>query len=68
MLICPGCGRSADIVWRIGEGPNTGPGEGPAYVAVHETGGWRVETIQTARRWTGAITCPDCGTEVETGR
>lgn len=58
------CSRSGEIVWIVGEGPNTKAGEGPAYVAVHETGGWRVETKSTAPRWTGAITCPDCDAKV----
>lgn len=60
-LTCPACSRTADIVWVIGEGPNTKPGEAPAYTDVLEDGGWIVETAGTAPRWNGRITCPDCG-------
>lgn len=63
-LICPTCNRAAELVWVVGEGPNTKPGEGPAYVDVLEDGGWLVKTAATNKKWTGVITCPACNTPV----
>lgn len=63
-LTCPSCGRTATLVWVIGEGPNTKPGEGPAYADVLEDGGWVVTTEATAPKWHGRIACPDCGMQV----
>ena len=63
-LFCPVCTRTADLVWVVGEGPNTQPGEGPAYVDVLEDGGWFVQTQGTKDKWTGVITCPDCDATV----
>lgn len=59
-LTCPECGKRGDIVWLIGEGPNTAPDEGPAYTDILEPGLWQVETHETRPRWRGRITCPDC--------
>lgn len=63
-LRCPGCGRGGRLTWVVGEGPNTRPGEGPAYVDVLEPGPWAVETKETAPVWAGRIACPDCGASV----
>ena len=64
-LTCPKCGRTGDLVWIIGEGPNTKPGQGPDYVDVMEDGIWKVETKVTVPEWAGKITCPDCATGVK---
>ena len=54
-----------ELVWVVGEGPNTRPGEGPSYISVLEPGGWLVETHREAPNWSGRITCPDCGATVK---
>jgi len=63
-LTCPSCNRSGELVWVIGEGPNTKPGESPAYTDVMEPGAWQIETQATAPKWRGVVTCPDCGKTV----
>jgi hypothetical protein len=59
-LTCPSCGKTGDLIWVIGEGPNTKPGEGPAYTDVQDAGDWVLSTSGTAPRWSGMIACPDC--------
>ena len=63
-LTCPGCSHSADLVWIVGEGPNTRPGEAPAYTDVQPTGAWIVTTERTTPEWRGTVTCPDCALTV----
>jgi len=63
-LTCPTCKRKAGIVWVVGVGPNTQPGEGPSYVDILEDGGWLVETHGTTPRWRGRVTCPVCASLV----
>jgi len=42
-LTCPNCGVHAGLSWVIGEGPNTRPGEGPAYISALDSADWRAE-------------------------
>ncbi len=63
-LTCPSCRKSGDLVWVVGEGPNTKPGQAPDYVDVQEAGDWLVETANTAPNWEGAVVCPQCNSEV----
>ncbi|MCP3971886.1 MAG: hypothetical protein GY717_16500 [Rhodobacteraceae bacterium] len=55
-----GCGNSAEVTWIVGEGPNSKPGEGPAYISALDDGHWSVETQGAAV----TILCPDCSTRV----
>ena len=63
-LTCPSCAKTGDLIWVVGEGPNTKPGEGPAYVDVQDAGDWIVETVATQKKWLGKISCPACKTTV----
>jgi hypothetical protein len=63
-LTCLACGMTAELTWVVGEGPNTGPGEPPAYVDILDPGPWTVETTETVPVWAGRVTCPDCGATV----
>jgi hypothetical protein len=64
-LTCPTCGTSGEIVWVVGEGPNTEPGQAPDYVDVLDAGIWNVKTTATAPVWQGQITCPTCNETVK---
>jgi len=48
------------MIWVIGEGPGTKPGQGPDYVDVMDAAGWVVTTVGTAPYWQGEIKCPVC--------
>ncbi len=63
-LTCPQCEKRAELVWVVGVGPNTKPGEGPDYVDILESGPWLIETVSTSKEWYGVIKCPDCGAVV----
>jgi len=63
-LCCPGCGKRGAAVFVVGVGPNTGPGEGPAYITLHTAGPWQVEEITAHPFFAGRLLCPDCGAEV----
>jgi len=65
-LTCPQCKRSADMVWIVGIGPDTPAGGAPAYVAVHDSSDWLIETTETEPRWQGVARCPECGATVKT--
>ena len=65
-LTCPSCTKRAELVWLVGEGPNTKPGEGAAYVQILDPGPWQEQTTNTARAWHGTLTCPACGATVLT--
>jgi len=60
ILTCPGCSRAEEMIWVIGEGPGTKPGQGPDYVDVMDAAGWVVTTVGTAPYWQGEIKCPVC--------
>jgi hypothetical protein len=64
-LTCPSCKTSGDIVWIIGEGPNTEPGQKPDYVDLLEPGIWLAETTATTPDWRGKISCPACAETVK---
>lgn len=59
-LTCPTCKTTGEIVWVIGEGPNTKQGQPPDYVDVLEPGVWQINTTATAPVWQGQIICPTC--------
>ena len=63
-LTCPGCGKAGDVVFVVGIGPNTKPGQGPAYVTLHDAGPWVVEETSAHPFFAGRLFCPDCGAEV----
>lgn len=65
-LTCPSCAKRAELVWLVGIGPNTKPGEGAAYVQILDPGPWLEQTTNTAPAWHGTLTCPACGATVLT--
>jgi len=63
-LKCPGCGKTGEVVFVVGIGPSTKPGQGPAYVTLRNAGPWVVEEIAARPFFAGRLFCPDCGAEV----
>ena len=63
-ITCPGCGKSGEVVFVVGVGPNTRPGEGPAYVTLQDAGPWVLEETSAHPFFAGRLSCPDCGAEV----
>ena len=59
-LACPGCGKTGEIVWIVGAGPNTGQ-KAPAYRVLKKAGPWREDAEQERPFWAGKLICPDCG-------
>ena len=59
-LTCKSCGKTGEIVWIVGVGPNTGK-KGPAYKTLKKSGPWREEALQKRPFWAGKLICPDCG-------
>ena len=58
------CGATGRVIWVVGSGPSTRPGDGPAYVSLKDTGPWIAETETRHPFWQGRLICPDCGAEV----
>ncbi len=63
-LRCPGCGKVGEVVFVVGVGPQTRPGQGPAYVTLKDPGPWQVDKISAHPVFAGRLTCPACGAEV----
>jgi len=55
---------TGEVIWLIGEGPNTKPDEAPAYTDILDPGPWRLETAATTPTWHGNVTCPACNATV----
>ena len=63
-LTCPGCGKTGSVVFVVGIGPQTRPGEGPSYVTLQDAGPWVVDETNARPVFVGRLNCPDCGAEV----
>jgi len=63
-LTCPGCGKTGEVVFIVGIGPGTKPGQGPSYVTLRNPGPWVVEETSARPFFAGRLSCPDCGAEV----
>lgn len=55
-LTCKNCGQAGELVWVIGVGPLTKPGEGPSYIDAHKPGPWIIKSSGK----TTQVFCPTC--------
>jgi hypothetical protein len=60
-LTCRKCGKTGEVVWIVGIGPQTQRGDGPSYKTLDDAGPWRAETTEEHPFWAGRLFCPDCG-------